>query len=248
MSDSWYSVGAQEADKLAASTQTRRTRNFFTKAGEIATIRFLKPANESFNYRRSFVSWAKGQKLLTSPGTQPDPFVERGLSLQAAYAWPIIDRRIFEFEDNDTGEQRKSGPRILFFADGTRTRKQLQNFEKQMLQDYNEEREENGEEPVTLAEYNLTSYDIRCSKEQKAPWNFTAKRPKSLSKEDKDLVEKAEIDLSTHEWLAKELAPLPVAELRALLGGQKPEVDESDSAGEAYSYSDDEEDTVKFED
>lgn len=238
---SWYSTGAAEAEKLAQTTQNRRTRNFFTKSGESARIRFLKPATESFNYKRAFVPWAKGQKLLTSPDSVPDPFVERGLSLQAAFAWPIIDRRIFEFTD-DSGEEKKVGPRMLFFADGQRTRKQLVAFEREMLANVNEEREEEGQEPLTLEEFNLTSYDIKASKEKKAPWNFVAMRAKPLSNEDKELIEKHSINLQ------EELKPLPAPELKALLVQTSVEGETSTSSEETYSYSDDDDDTVSFDD
>lgn len=242
----WYSTGSAEAEKLAASTQTRRTRNFFTKPGESARIRFLKPAAASFNYKRAFVTWAKGQKLLTSPGTAPDPFVERGLSLQAAFAWPILDKRTIEIKDRDSGEEKKIGPRVLFFADGQRTRKQLIAFERDMLDNVNEEREEEGKDPLTLEEFNLTSYDLKVSKDQKAPWNFIGTRPKELAKEENELIEKAQIDLSSHDWLARELAPLPSAELKILLENSPAPVKAAGSSDEAYSYDDNDDDTVSF--
>lgn len=245
MSD-WFSVGAEAADALAASQRnTGRTKNFFTKPDESAVIRFLAPADSSLNYKRCFVKWAKGQKLLTSPQTVPDPFVEAGLKLQVAYAWKILDRRILEFE-TEAGEKKKVGPRILFFADGIRTRKQLQAFEKQMLEDENEARAEDGKDALTLEEFNLTSYDITVKKDKGAPWLFTAKRAKALSKDDKELIEKGDFDLQ------EELAPLPQAELNALLhGGAAVEAvaSETPETETAYSYSDDEEDdTIKFSD
>lgn len=248
MSD-WYSVGHVEAEKMAASTQNRRVKNFFTKPGESARIRFLKPARDSFNYKRAFVKWAKGQKLLTSPGSVPDPFVEAGLKLQAAFAWPIIDRRVFEFTD-DSGEDKKIGPRTLLFADGQRTRKQLLAFEKEMLAMANEEREEEGLDPLVVdeklgycPEFNLSSYDLKVSKEKGAPWNFVAMKPKDLSKDDEQLLEKTPIDLQ------EELKPLPAAELRVLLNGGSNEVSsESKSDETAYSYSDDDDDTISFND
>lgn len=224
---------------MAASTHQRRQRNFFTKSGESARIRFLKPAAESFNYKRAFVAWANGSKLLTSPGTIPDPFKERGLSLQAAYAWPIIDRRVFEFTDTATNEPKKIGPRLQFFADGQRTRKQLLAFEKEVLVMHNEELEEEGKDPVTLDEFNLTSYDIKVSKEKGAPWNFVAMKPKPLSDQDRELLEKQSIDLK------EELKPLPSAELEVLLSKtDSPSVESEDET--EYSYSDDEEDTISF--
>lgn len=242
---SWYSEGNEAAEQMAASTGNRRTRNFFlTDKDNGAVIRFLAPARESFNYKRAFVKWAKGQKLLTSPGTVPDPFVEAGLSLQAAFAWKVIDRRVIEFKDGTTGEDRKVGPRVLFFADGLRTRKQLLAFEREMLAQENEEREENGKEPLTLEEFNLTSYDIKVNKEPKAPWNFVAKRPKALSPADKELVEKADFELQ------EELKPLELAELNALLRGgatAPATVEEEDEKETPYSY-DDEDDTVTFPD
>lgn len=250
---SWYSTGSAEAEKLAASTgNRRRPRNFFTKPGERAVIRFLVPATESFNYKRAFVPWAKGQKLLTSPDSVPDPFVERGLSLQAASAWPIIDRRKVEFT-TDEGEDKSFDRIVRFFADGMRTRKQLVAFERDMLDSVNEEREEDGKEPFTLEEFNLSHYDITVSKEKGAPWNFTAKRAKKLSKEDLELLEKAQLDIEkadwNKEWLAGELAPLPEAELVAILGqgGNEPQKVEGENAP-SYSYDDDDDDTVSFDD
>jgi len=268
---SWYSVGAEAADAVAASMITKRRKNFFTdqKRGESATIRFLTPAAASFNYKRSFVQYARGEKMLTSPGTLPDPFVEAGLSLQASFGWWIIDRRILEFKDQQTGEDKKVGPRVLYFADGQRTRKQLLAFEQQMLVNENEDREADGKEPLTLADFNLTSYDITASKAAKAPWNFVAKRPRELSTTDLELVEKVlEVPYSElysaetdddgrvtaytgkfRDLLAEELAPLPLAELTALLRGQAA----ADTAGSSnneettsYSYGDDDEDTVSF--
>lgn len=235
---SWYSTGSENAERMAASVSVRRTRNFFTKPGETATIRFLSPASESFNYKRAFVKWAKGDKLLTSPQTIPDPFLEAGLQLQAAFAWLIIDRRTIEFDDRQTGEKRTIGPRILYFADGSRTRKQLIAFEKEMLNQHNEELEEEGRDPVTLSQFNLTSYDLKASKEKGAPWNFVAKRPKELSEGDKELVEKYKFNL------VEELAPLPKHDLDALLKhrAQEPEEDETT----LYSY-DTEEDTISFD-
>lgn len=236
---SWFSTGAVAADQVAASMVTKRRRNFFTKPGERAVLRFLSPATESFNYKRSFVKWAKGEKMLTSPQTVPDPFVEAGLQLQAAFAWLVIDRRILEFKDQSTGEEKKIGPRIQYFADGQRTRKQLLAFEKDMLASVNEEREEDGKEPLTLEEFNLTSYDIAVSKDAKAPWNFTAKRPKELSKADRELVEKNSFEL------LEELKPLPVQELKSILGGGSSETEVA-SEGVVYSYGDDDDDTISF--
>lgn len=239
---SWYSTGAEAADVVAASMVTKRRRNFYTKAGERAVIRFLSPATESFNYKRCFVAHAKGEKMLTSPQTIPDPFEAAGLKLQAAFGWLVIDRRILEFKD-DQGEDKKVGPRVLYFADGQRTRKQLIAFEKDQLANMNEERAEDGKEPLTLAEYNLTSYDISVSKDKGAPWNFSAKRPKALSKDDRELIEKNEFVL--HE----ELAPLPVAEIAAIVGGKQVEAEEV--TGETkYSYGgdeDDDDDTIDFD-
>lgn len=234
----WYSVGHEEAEKMAASASPRRRKNFFTKAGESARIRFLESATKSFNYKRAFVKYAKGEKLLTSPGIPDDPFVKAGMKLQAAFAWPIVDRRIFEFTD-DTGEDKKVGPRIMYFADGQRTRKQLIAFEKEMLSMRNEELEEEGKPPVTLEEYNLTSYDVKASKEKGSPWLFTAMRAKPLSDADVELVSNNEIDLM------EELAPLPIAELNQLLNQGAPA--ESTGNGTQYSYSDDDDDTISFD-
>lgn len=254
---SWFSTGAEAADQVAASMITKRRRNFFTKAGESAVIRFLSPATQSFNYKRAFVKWAKGEKMLTSPQTVPDPFVEAGLQLQAAFAWVILDRRILEIKDQTTGETKEIGPRVLYFADGQRTRKQLIAFEKEMLISENEDRAENGLEPLTAEEFNLTSYDLKVSKDAKAPWNFVAKRAKELSAKDKELVEKAGDgqDLLNVEvqknWLMEELKPLPMPELNALLKGaatqQANGAVDDDDATTAYSYSSDNDDTIKFD-
>lgn len=261
---SWYSTGNIAAEQLAASSSSsRRSRNFFTKEGESAVIRFLKPAAESFNYKRAFVKWAKGEKMLTSPGVAPDPFVEAGLSLQVSYAWPVIDRRVLEFDDKETGEKKSVGPRVMYFADGVRTRKQLVAFEKEMCAQANEELVDEGKEPKYVVqfqldkegniipehkdkeEFNLTHYDLKVSKEKKAPWNFVAKRPKKVSKDDEALVEKYAIDLM------EELKPRPLPELVGILKGQAQQTSNGDSADEdvpEYSYSSDEDDTIKFED
>jgi len=244
---SWYSTGADAAEKLTASSGGRRRANFYVQDGESARIRFLKPAAESFNYKRCFVKWAKGEKMLTSPDTTPDPFVERGLPLQASFAWPIIDRRVIEFSDQTTGEKKKIGPRVLYFADGSRTLKQLKAFEREMLNAVNEEREEDGKDALTLDEFNLTHYDLKVSKPKGAPWNFVQMRPKELSDKDNELVEKANLDLNGHDWLANILKPLPLEELKSILGSSDEE--EESSEDETYSYSDDEEDdTVSFDD
>lgn len=234
---SWYTEGHVEAERVAASTQQRRVKNFFTKSGESARIRFLKPARDSFNYKRVFIKWAKGQKLFTSPGEVDDPFVKAGMQLQASFAWPIIDRRVFEFTDQTTNEEKKVGPRLLFFADGQRTRKQLLAFEKEVLAMHNEELEEEGKDPVTLDQFNLTSYDIKVSKEKGAPWNFVAMKAKPLSSDDKELLEKQSISLE------EELRPLPNAELNALLNNSESPASEDETE---YSYSDDDEDTIAF--
>lgn len=240
----WYSVGAEAADAVAASMVTKRRRNFFTKPGERAVVRFLKPAGESFNYKRSFVKWARGEKMLTSPQSVPDPFVEAGLQLQAAFAWLVIDRRNLEFEDRQTKETKKIGPRVLYFADGQRTRKQLLAFEQEQLANKNEELAEDGKEPLTLDEYNLTHYDVALSKEKGAPWNFTAKRAKPLSKDDLKLVEEGTFDL------LEELKPLESAELKAILGGGGAAAETKDDPEITYSYdaAEDDDETISFDD
>lgn len=243
---SWYSTGAEAADEVAASVVNKKRRNFFTdqKKGEKATVRFLTGATESFNYKRAFVNRAKGEKMLTSPGTIPDPFIEVGLTLQAAFAWPIIDRRIIEFKDQQTGEEKKVGPRVLYFADGRRTQKQLVAFERDQLEMLNEERAEENLEPLTLEQYNLTSYDVLVSKSKGAPWNFTAKKARGLSTEDKKLIEDQPIDLE------EELKPLPTAELKAVLSGQAAAAateDNEEPTTYAYDTSDEEDETIKFE-
>lgn len=252
---SWYSVGAEAADQVAASMAGKKRKNFFTKPGERATIRFLAPATKSFNYKRCFVKSAPGEKMLTSPQTVPDPFVEAGLQLQAAFGWWIIDRRILKFKDQQTGEEKEVGPRVLYFADGQRTRKQLIGFEKDQLVNANEDRAEESQDALDLEEFNLTNYDLTVSKESKAPWNLSAKRPKDLSKADHDLIEKTfgvEYGELTQELmfekLAEELAPLPMAELRGVLklNGNGAEA-EDDAEPVKYSY-DSEDDTLDFDD
>lgn len=236
---SWYSTGAAEAEKMAASSQNRRTRNFFTREGETATIRFLKPASESFNYKRAFVKKAQGNKLFTSPGVLPDPFVQAGYQLQPAFAWHIIDRRVLEFNDRTTGESRTVGPRILYFADGPRARKQLLAFEQEVLNGVNEDRETDGADPLLLGDFNLTSYDIRVQKPKGSPWIFTAKKPRPLSDGDKELIEKYTFDL------AEELKPLPLPQIQNILGTTETKIEEEDEPA-VYSYSDEDEDTIKF--
>lgn len=236
---SWYTVGEEAAEAMAAATQRKSRRNFFTVKGESARIRFLARASESFNYKRSFVKWAPGQKLLTSPDVAPNPFLEAGLTLQTAFAWPILDKREIEFE-NDKGEKIKVGPRILYFADGTRTRKQLIALEKEMLAGENESRQEEGKEPLTLENFNLTHYDMKVSKPQGAPWNFIAVRSsKDLKAEEKEIVEKNPLDLR------EELKPLSMAELKGLL--RTPQVsEEAEEETVEYSYSSEDDDTIKF--
>lgn len=238
---SWYSVGEEAAEAMAASAAQRKSRkNFFTQKGESARIRFLKRASDSFNYKRSFVKWAQGQKLFTSPEVSPNPFVEAGLSIQAAFAWPILDKREIEIEDKQTGEKKKIGPRVLYFADGQRTRKQLIAFEKEMLAGENESRLEEGKDPLSLDDFNLTHYDLKVSKPKDAPWNFVAIRSKvELSPAEQDLVEKYQIDFR------EELKPLPLSELRAIL--KTPQVDSVDDEETVeYSYSSEEDDVIKF--
>jgi len=239
---SWYSVGEEAAEAVEAANQNRKSRrNFFTQEGESARIRFLKRASESFNYKRGFVKWAQGEKLLTVPDVAPNPFLEAGLTTQIAFAWPILDKRIITIKDKQTGEDKEIGPRILYFADGTRTRKQLIAFEKEMLAAENESRQEEGKEPLTLDEYNLTHYDIKASKPKGSPWNFVAVRSKpELTKAEQELVEKYPVNLE------EELKPKPIAELRALL--RQPQVTDSEEDSETieYSYSADDDDVVKL--
>lgn len=240
---SWYSEGNEGAEQLTATASTfRRQRNFFTKDGEpAARLRFLKPAQESFNYKRAFIPSApKGtNKLQTSYDTPDCPVVKSPKhNLQVAFAWPIIDRRILKFKDK-SGEDKEVGPRVLYFADGIRTRKQLIQFEKDMLANKNEERAEDGLEPLTLEEFNLTHYDIKASKAKGAPWTFTQVRPKDLTEADLELIEAEPIVL--HE----ELEPLPKEQLAALVGGA---VEETPEATTAYSYEANDDDTVDFED
>lgn len=241
---SWFSEGAAAADAVSASMVSKRKRNFFTdqKKSEKAVIRFLRPASESFNYKRSFVKWARGEKMQTSYDTPECPLVQNpDLQLQATFAWPIIDRRILKFVDAQTNEAKEVGPRVMYFADGGRTRKQLIAFEAQMLADENEARAEDGKEPLKLEQYNLTHYDLTVTKAQKAPWVITAKRPKTLSKEDLELVEKNPIDL------AEEVQPLPLAELRALIGGPvAAPASNSEEDTVSYSYSEDD-DEIKLD-
>ena len=239
----WFSTGFEEAEKMAenATSTRRRSRNFWVKPNEEAIIRFLKPASESFNYKRAFVPWAKGQKLFTSPGTSPDPLVEAGLQLQAAFAWPILDRRIIEFEDRSTGETKEIGPRFLYFADGQMTRKALLALENTVRKDINEERIEDGKEPLSESELNLTHFDVRISKAEKG-WNLApvrGGRPKPLSDDDKEIIEKYSFDL------IEELEPLPVDQLRAVVARTSAE-QPSKEPETAYSYGDDTEDEPEF--
>lgn len=237
---SWYSEGAEAADAVAASMVTRKRRNFFTKAGESGVVRFLRPAQDSFNYKRSFVKWAKGEKMLTSYDSPECPLVQHpNTTLQAAFAWPILDRRILKFK-TDQGEEKEIGPRVLYFADGQRTRKQLIAFENQMLLDENEARAEDGHDPLTLEEYNLTSYDLTVRKDPKAPWVITAKRPKALTSKDLELIE------SDSFVLVEELAPLAIAELKAILGTSPAETSGEETT--TYSYADDDDDAISLDD
>jgi hypothetical protein len=241
--DTWFTQGFDEAEKMAqsAGASRKRSRNFWLKANEEAVIRFLKPAAESFNYKRAFVPWAKGQKLFTSPGSSPDPLLEAGLQLQAAFAWPILDRRILEFEDRETGETKKVGPRFLFFADGQMTRKALIALENTARKDINEERVEEGLEPFTEKEYNITHFDIRISKAEKG-WNLSPIRggkPKALSTEDTEIIEKYTFDL------IEELQPLPVDQLRAVVAKTGSEAPAAEPET-AYSYGDDSKDEPEF--
>lgn len=240
---SWYSVGAENAEKLVQSApKRRRTKNFFTRPGESAVIRFLSPASQSFNYKRAFVPWAKGQKLYTSPGVSPDPFVEAGLQLQTSFAWLILDRRVLQWKDPVTGEDKETGPRILYFADGITVRKQLLSLEKEVLANVNEERQEEGKDPLSPEEHNLTSYDIKVVKEKGSPWNFFPRKEKPLSAEDKALIKEYSFDL------AEELKPYPQDELKALLrnGNGNGVPSDNEDEGIAYSY-DSEDDTIKFD-
>lgn len=240
----WFTQGFDEAEKMAQSVSSgrRKSRNFWLKAGEEAVIRFLKPASDSFNYKRAFVPWAKGQKLFTSPGSVPDPLAEAGLQLQAAFAWPILDRRIIEFEDKSTGETKKVGPRVLFFADGQMTRKALLALENTVRKDVNEERAEEGEEPLTEQDLNITHFDIRISKAEKG-WNLAAirgGRPKPLSEDDKETIEKYSFDL------LEELEPLPIDQLRAVVARTDQNAVATGEKEAAYSYGDDKSDEPEF--
>lgn len=235
----WFTEGFEEAEKMAqqASSSRRRNRNFWVKPGEEAIIRFLKPAKESVNYKRAFVPWAKGQKLYTSPGSNPDPLLEAGLSLQASFAWPVLDRRVFDFEVEEDGKKvmKKVGPRFLYFADGQMVRKALIALEATMLKDQNEERAEEGKELLTEADYSITSFDIRISKAAKG-WNLTALRggkPKSLTADDQEIIEKYEFSIQ------EEIQPLPIEELRRIVAKDNApaSVKEEEEAG--YSYGDD---------
>lgn len=235
---SWFSTGFDEAEKMASEQRSgrKRNRNFWLKPGEEAVIRFLKPARESFNYKRAFVPWAKGQKLFTSPGTQPDPLTEAGLQLQAAFAWPILDRRKFDIEVEEEGRKvtKTVGPRHIYFADGQMTRKALIALENSMRRDINEERVEEGKEPLTEEEYNLTSFDVRISKAEKG-WQIVAVRggrPKPLSDDDKEIIEKYPVNIQ------EELKPLPLQELRTIVSKDGSESEATPET--SYSYGEDE--------
>lgn len=240
---SWYSVGFQEAEKMQIPTQRKSRKNFWTKPGESAVLRFMTPAKDSFNYKRAYVPWAKGQKYYTSPGVAPDPFVQAGMTLQSTFAWKVIDRRVIEFDVEEEGKTvtKTVGPRLLYFADGQRTRKSLIAFENQIREDVNEERKEEGLPPLSEEEFNLTHFDVKAVKEKGAPWQFFAVRggkAKALSADDLKLADEADFDLK------EELKPLSVAEITTLINLQVPA--EKADAGESYSYGDEEDDQPVF--
>lgn len=254
---SWYTTGAEAADALAAASAAsgRKRRDFWIRQGEEdATIRFLAPATQSFNYKRSYVKWARGQKFYTSPQTEPDPFLSAGLTLQATFAWWVLDRRVLEFDDKQTGEKKTVGPRVLYFADGQRTRKQLKAFEAQQLKNENEDREADGKDALELKDFNLTHYDVTVSKDKGAPWLFVARRARKLAKADLEVIEKSGLTLDFADQkkaLAEELKPLEPMEIKALLNGATSVADDSseESSGSTeYSYDDEEDDTIKFDD
>lgn len=241
MTEDWMTRGFEEAEKMVRNTVRRkRQRNFWTYPGERAKIRFLRSAKDSVNFKRCFVPWIQGNKFLTSPDVQPNPFIEAGRNLQPAFAWPIIDRRILEIEQE--GEETKNiGPRILYFAEGPKTRRALIAFENEIRAQINEEREADGLEPFTEEQYNLTSFDLRVVKEKGAPWQFLPVKggePKELSDEDKKLIEENPINLEM------ELEPLPLEDIKQLL--IRP-TSESAEPAEPYSYEGDTKATDKKE-
>lgn len=240
---SWFSVGFQEAEKMQTQTQRKSRKNFWTKPGESAVIRFMTPAKDSFNYKRAYVPWAKGQKYYTSPGVAPDPFTQAGMQLQSTFAWKVIDRRVIEFEVQEEGQTvtKNIGPRLLYFADGQRTRKSLIAFENQIREDINEERKEEGLPPLSEEEFNLTHFDVKAVKEKGAPWQFFAVRggkAKPLSADDLKLADEHDFDLK------EELRPLSVAEITTLINLQAPTEDKS--TGESYSYGEEEDEEPVF--
>lgn len=239
MSD-WYSTGYEQAEKMQGESVRKSRKNFWTKPGESAVLRFLAPAKDSFNYKRAYVPSARGQKYFTSPGSHPDPFVEKGLTLQSTFAWKVIDRRILTFEVQEEGRtaEKTIGPRMLYFADGQRTRKSLIAFENQIREDINEQRKEDGLPAFTAEEFNLSSFDVKVVKEKGAPWQFFAVRggqPKALSAEDKKLVEEGDFDLR------EELRPAELGVIRTLLanvnsGAAQPAAAGASSSEDTYSY------------
>lgn len=226
---SWFNTGFDEAERMSQVGTRRSNRNFWTKPDETAVIRFLTPAKETFNLKRAFIKENKGQKYFTSPMVEPDPFIQAGYALQATFVWKILDRRVLEFTDRN-GEDQKVGPRVLYFAVGQRDRKALQAYESQMLADYNEQLKEDGKKEVSVAEYNITSFDMKVSKPKGAAWQFFAVRggqPKKLSAEDKKLIEETDFVLE------EDLKPLPMPEIVQVLNSVK---QVSGNGGTEYSY------------
>jgi hypothetical protein len=230
----WFTQGFEAAE--AAATQGsggRRNHNFWTKAGEAAVVRFLSPAKETFNIKRAFLPNARGQKYFTSPMVEPDPFLQAGYSLQNTFVWKILDRRVITFTDRSDKEQTVQ-PRVLYFAMGQRDRKALQAFEAQMLADYNEELVESGKEAVTIDEYNITKFDIKVTKPKGQPWSFHPVRhgkPTALSSDDNETIEETDFDL------AEDLKPLPLEEIKQILGQNVQSSSQSSTSSEESSYS-----------
>lgn len=253
---SWYSTGAEAAEALqAASSSGKRRKDFWIQQGkEDATIRFLAPATQSFNYRRCFIKWAKGNKFATVADDAPFLSHPANLSIQNTFGWWVLDRRKFEIDDKETGEKKTIGPRVVFFADGTRTRKQLVAFEKQQLKNENEDREQDGKDALELKDFNLTHYDVSVSKDKGAPWLFTAKRSRKLSKEDLAVIDKANLPLDDiqkqHALLADELAPPTSTMLASILNQAQVQEEEAsvEEKATSYSYDDNDDDVVSFDD
>lgn len=229
---SWFTEGFEAAEQAAQSGSRSKNHNFWTKPDEVAQVRFLTPAKDTFNIKRAFIPSARGQKYFTSPMVEPDPFLQAGYSLQTTFVWKVLDKRTVTFTDRANKEQ-SVGPRVLYFAVGQRDRKALQAFEAQMLADYNEELVEAGKPPVTIDDYNITAFDIKMQKAKSSPWMFSAVRrgkPTAISAEEREVIKETDFDL------AEDLKPLSLDEIRQVLN-QSPQEKQTSSSSESADYS-----------